>query len=287
MDTYKYSVTLYDKSFDEVIVGYCNNILGLNAENKVKNEVDTYIIECIDFKLNEKICDITKKEKFDISGYISVLDNSSEPIGDYRFSLVKEISFFDIEKSSLEKRLTLFVSLNRIIIGNELMLWDYWRENEIREKNEWTHFNEIDKRAWLNIASQVPRKYNQNDVVQGGEYYLDCINITSVESFFCALGEALIGAGGYYGFDHVNIIDCLTGGFKVVRPFTIVLKNAKIALNSLTNEAWKAAEERAAMCYIDDKSYEFKMKGSFIDEILDVFVQNDVKVVLEPISVKK
>ncbi len=298
MDTYKFSLSLYyDHLEDEVIVGYCNNVLGLNAAYKVEDELDTYIIECIEFELNEKMYDVKiKKEKFDISGYISVLDNNSKTIGEYSFSIKKEITFCDIEKGSLEKKLTLFVSLGKLMVGNELILWDYWRGNEIKEKNQWIHLSEIDKSAWLNIALNRPKNYNTfDDIVQGGTYYLDCTYITSVEAFFCALGETLIGPGGYYGFDYINIIDCLTGGFKVTYPFTIVFKNAEIALNNLTNEAWKEAEEREAMCYLDCESdddpdeepYVFNHKGSFIDKILEVFVQYSVTVILEPKSREK
>ncbi|MBD3920226.1 barstar family protein [Paenibacillus sp. PR3] len=61
---------------------------------------------------------------------------------------------------------------------------------------------------------------NKTDV-RNGVFHLDGNNIVDHSSFYCALGEAINGPGGYFGFNISSLIDCLRGGFGAVTPFTI------------------------------------------------------------------
>ncbi|MGG0757014.1 barstar family protein [Brevibacillus laterosporus] len=78
--------------------------------------------------------------------------------------------------------------------------------------------------------------------------------VTDYPAFFCAIGEAVNGPGGYYGFDINSLIDCLQGGFGATSPYTLVWKKYKRELsNKLLN---KPEFEELGQIYSDaDISY--------------------------------
>ncbi|UGT65268.1 barstar family protein [Nocardia asteroides] len=45
--------------------------------------------------------------------------------------------------------------------------------------------------------------------------------ITDRNGFFCAIGEAVNGPGGYFGSDLDGLADCLRGGFGAAPPFAL------------------------------------------------------------------
>src|SRR2546421_5312984 len=46
----------------------------------------------------------------------------------------------------------------------------------------------------------------------GTRYDLDGRFVTDVEGFYCAIGEAINGPGGYFGLNLDALDDCLSGG---------------------------------------------------------------------------
>lgn len=51
----------------------------------------------------------------------------------------------------------------------------------------------------------------------------------------CALGEAINGAGGYFGKDIQSFDDCLFGGFGLTAPCRIVWRNADLSRRTLSS----------------------------------------------------
>ncbi|MEU0544614.1 barstar family protein [Nocardia sp. NPDC005978] len=45
--------------------------------------------------------------------------------------------------------------------------------------------------------------------------------VTDIDGFYCALGEAINGPGGYFGWNLDALADCLCGGFGATWPFTL------------------------------------------------------------------
>ena len=59
------------------------------------------------------------------------------------------------------------------------------------------------------------------------EYLLDVSSLQNIPDFYIRLGEVMNGANGYYGGCLDSLEDCLCGGFGIVPPFTLRIKNSK------------------------------------------------------------
>lgn len=282
---YKFSFTC-----DYELVGFCMDIVGMNADKIVEYKKHIYHeIKLIDFQFSDEYLSkaIENKSFLGGPGEIHVLDNEGISIGVYNLYVGKQIKYNELKESVKDGTLTLICSIS-CAVGNEIRLWDKWRLSRPK-KNEWVILNDEDKKAWLNIVrkyhfSEKRYNYEPYDDISGGTYYLDGSSITTVESFFCALGEAMNGPGGYYGFNESNLIDCLTGGFRVHYPFKLVWKNSTIALKNLTKEEWENSIRRDKE--IDSRMFEdypeVEPSQSFFIEILEIFLDYGVTVELEP-----
>lgn len=69
----------------------------------------------------------------------------------------------------------------------------------------------------------------------GGEHHLDGRFITDVPGLHCAIAEALLGPGRYYGRERNAFKDCLGGGFGVAPPFTLTWHDSEIARRALAD----------------------------------------------------
>ncbi len=58
-------------------------------------------------------------------------------------------------------------------------------------------------------------------------------HVTDGRAFFCALGEAVNGPGGYFSRCMDGVADALCGGFGATRPFTLVWHDHEVARRSL------------------------------------------------------
>ncbi|MFE5012059.1 barstar family protein [Streptomyces sp. NPDC056696] len=52
-------------------------------------------------------------------------------------------------------------------------------------------------------------------------FTLDVRYIVDEDSFYCAIGEAINGPGGYFGWNLDALDDCLRGGWGATAPFTL------------------------------------------------------------------
>jgi hypothetical protein len=67
----------------------------------------------------------------------------------------------------------------------------------------------------------------------GTTYDLDGQFVTDIEGFFCAIGEAINGPGGYVGWNGAALNDCLRGRFGARAPFRLVWHHSAIAREHL------------------------------------------------------
>jgi RNAse (barnase) inhibitor barstar len=81
--------------------------------------------------------------------------------------------------------------------------------------------------------------YDRTDAVPdrppGGTYHLDGRFVTDVEGFYCAIGEAINGPGGYFGWNLDALDDCLSGGFGVHPPFRLAWHDSAVAREHLVD----------------------------------------------------
>ena len=86
-------------------------------------------------------------------------------------------------------------------------IWKEYFENGISEYNQWKKIKQSEKQAWLELALSFQSiDYEKlKSIIE-----IDGIYINSLNDFFCSIGEALNGKGGYFGKDLYGFYDCLS-----------------------------------------------------------------------------
>ncbi|MGY0489397.1 barstar family protein [Streptomyces sp. WG-D5] len=103
-------------------------------------------------------------------------------------------------------------------------IWDLLRRRNIDRKGIWQDLDAAGRKAWLSIAlwsrEYQPRGHSE-DAAPGQVFIMDGRQVTDINSIYCALGEAINGPGGYFGWNLAAVDDCLRGGFGAKPPFTV------------------------------------------------------------------
>lgn len=144
------------------------------------------------------------------------------------------------------------------------------------------------KRAWVDITRRY--HFSRSDGYVTEQFFvLDGTFIIDYPSFFCALGEAMNGPGGYYGNCLDSLIDCLCGGVGQKSPFTLNWIASDVARETLDTSAWqreKEARKKELMyeidsddLYLNSISYD-DSHISLFEAINQVFVSKGVNILL-------
>ncbi|MCE5173741.1 barstar family protein [Paenibacillus profundus] len=234
---FKFSL-LDDKS--DLVIGYCKDIIGLDGEVYADGDSSYHKISLIEFVFCNDFKKYLLKNKESINRlvYVSIINKAQNILGKYPFFIFDETYYHKVGFPECPTNIELKGSLQNILSNAELEIWDKWRISYPTNKNEWSFLNEDDRRAWLNVVTKYQVSKLEYEENKENMIYLDGTYITDYSSFFCALGEAINGPGGYYGHDFSSLIDCLNGGFGATSPFIIMWGNYKIAEKKLDTHAW-------------------------------------------------
>lgn len=120
--------------------------------------------------------------------------------------------------------------------------------NPPAERGAWRGLSEEAKRVWLREVQNhhfEKAKAGWRPLKQVGQtLVIDGAQIEDLPSFFCAIGEAVNGPGGYWGSHMVAFYDVLQGGFGLDAPCTIRWRNSAKSRRILNNAALIAELER-------------------------------------------
>ena len=112
----------------------------------------------------------------------------------------------------------LTVRAGRVVEPGAEAVWELVRTGRLDRPGLWRGYG---RRAWLSVALKRG--------VRGAAGPLDGRDLVDVDAVYCALGEAVNGPGGYYGWNLDAVADCLRGGFGAVPPFTLEWREADVA----------------------------------------------------------
>lgn len=101
-------------------------------------------------------------------------------------------------------------------------IWERWRHGAPTQRNQWADLPRENRSAWLEVVRLSRTPPPAGDAPPGSVFDLDGTHVDDRPSFYCALGEAVNGPGGYFGADLDALADCLRGGFGATTPFTLV-----------------------------------------------------------------
>ncbi|KAB8164728.1 hypothetical protein FH609_018500 [Streptomyces sp. 3MP-14] len=127
-----------------------------------------------------------------------------------------------------------------------LSVWMAWRSGPPVELRHWVAIPPGQREGWVEVASlyQGGGRQDRGD----GQHHRDVIrlpgkDIEDLASFFCALGEAVNGPGGYFGSNPMALEDCLLGGYGLTPPCSILWEDSSVARRHLARRVMTGAGE--------------------------------------------
>lgn len=124
---------------------------------------------------------------------------------------------------------------NRCEYPGAAEIWRRWASGAALKKDEWLQWPEEYQDAWLHVVqnrwfatNHRAARYGVDDVV-----ILDGTHIVTRAGFYCALGEAVNGPGGYFGSNLDALADCLSSDFGNTALMKVVWQNHRASQESL------------------------------------------------------
>jgi hypothetical protein len=111
-------------------------------------------------------------------------------------------------------------------------VWELWSEGRPAGPNRWARCDTEGRWYWLRTALDN-HVHGCQDRPSGTTYHLDGRHITDSPGFFCAMGEAVNGPGGYFGCGLDALDGCLRGRWGAASPTTLVWHDAEVARTCL------------------------------------------------------
>ncbi|WP_346534510.1 barstar family protein [Micromonospora sp. DPT] len=112
-----------------------------------------------------------------------------------------------------------------------LGILEHWYTGRPAEKNLWAGYDRELRHHWAGVA--LAHHSDAADRPAGTTYDLDGRFVTDIEGFYCAIGEAINGPGGYFGWNLDALDDCLAGRFGARAPFRLVWHDSAVARERL------------------------------------------------------
>lgn len=168
---------------------------------------------------------------------LALLDAEGVEMGSY---FVNDVALIAAKASVLGAGLvdvTVQLWCDQMLPGSDWM-WELIRTGQLNRKGLWHSLDQQGRRAWLSVAlwsSEYRRRGNSADIAPGRVFVLDGQQVHDVDSFYCAIGEAVNGPGGYFGWNLDALNDCLRGGWGAAPPFTLEWQYAEVARSRLVD----------------------------------------------------
>jgi RNAse (barnase) inhibitor barstar len=144
-----------------------------------------------------------------------VLDAAGDPMGAY---FIGAASVHHSRGSDLELAGTLASQPH----PRAREIWNHWHQAKPSTLNEWVSLPPAGRAAWLEVTRLHHRWSRHPDAPQGTVISLDAAQVRDPVDFYCAIGEAVNGPGGYFGANLDSLHDCLRGGFGITAPFDLI-----------------------------------------------------------------
>lgn len=109
-------------------------------------------------------------------------------------------------------------------------VWELWRSERPAEPGTWTRYNRDLRQEWAGAALAHHRRVPDR---RSRVFHLDGRHVTDEEGFYCAIGEAVNGPGGYFGWNLGALHDCLQGGWGAAPGFRLIWHESAVARAAL------------------------------------------------------
>lgn len=114
-------------------------------------------------------------------------------------------------------------------------VWETWRQGPPAGPGLWAPYDARGRAEWLELTTRAWRVPVPGPDRSGGVHHLDGRSVTDVPGLHCAFAEAVLGPGRYFGREWNAFKDCLSGGFGVAAPFTLIWHDSEVARRALAD----------------------------------------------------
>ncbi|MES5820490.1 barstar family protein [Streptomyces sp. RG80] len=137
-------------------------------------------------------------------------------------------------------------------------VWETWYQGVPTAPNQWAPLTTEARHEWLELTATGAREQHPDRT--GGVHHLDGRFVTDHPGLYCALAEALVGPGNYFGREWNAFRDCLGGGFGIAAPFTLVWHDSHIARRTFEDDV---SEE--GLTYFEEIVQLLEQRGATVD----------------------
>ncbi|WP_219834741.1 barstar family protein [Paenibacillus sp. R14(2021)] len=221
----KYGYAIVDDESD-VTIGYCKDVEGLMGDLLASNINSGYRrIRLIDLSYSNEVMKLIPFSFYNVR--ITILSRNGRSMGSYYFTLKKQL---ELKKDDFDFKPVIELTgiLHETALPHAMDYWEMLRGDSIQEEyGQWIYLDEDEKRSWLQVIRlhHPYRHVNQSNETDNKIVKIEGAHINDIPSVFIALGEAINGPFGYYGYDLRSFEDCLCGGFGIKPPFTVEWSN--------------------------------------------------------------
>lgn len=112
---------------------------------------------------------------------------------------------------------------NLDVSGHVFRFIEQRQQGLIDKKGLWCGLDKKMKKSWL-LSNVLCRDWSREDLADQ-VITLDGKIVLDEYCFYCAIGEAVDGPGGYFGQCLDGVDDCFFGGFGIENPVTLIWRN--------------------------------------------------------------
>jgi hypothetical protein len=105
---------------------------------------------------------------------------------------------------------------------------DLWFTGRPTERNLWAGYDRTLRHEWAGVAL-AHHRFDIPDQPAGTVFDLDGRFVTDIEGFYCAIGEAINGPGGYFGWNFAALHTCLGSKWGALAPFRLAWHDSAVA----------------------------------------------------------
>ncbi|GAA5096899.1 barstar family protein [Nocardia iowensis] len=215
--------------------GDVHDVRGLFAARAEEDLLAVELLGCDPQGKLRKCLDSLPADGVQVGGAsLDVLDSNKVSMGSYYVSemTVTAARPSSVVPGSFDLSVTLYC--DNAHFGGE-WVWNLIRDGRLNRRDIWHRLGTEDRTAWLAVAlwTSAYQRRARPDSAPGHVFTLDGQAVTDIVSFYCALGEAINGPGGYFGWNLDALSDCLCGGWGASSPFTLEWLHSDVARQHL------------------------------------------------------
>lgn len=166
-----------------------------------------------------KNIDLLLKEEEEYFITIQILNIDNKLIGQYGFNRIELL-----EEEDNNSSISIKVYCDPSYPGAE-ETWRLKMQNKITKEGLWKMLPKEKRWGWLSVAlhsfSYRSTVEKEKEIILNGDI------IDDIASFYCAIGEAVNGPGGYFGWNLDALNDCFYGRWGLKPPYSITWTNHK------------------------------------------------------------